>query len=181
MLRKEINIQIADSVRQYIATMKHAEFATEVEAKLKQASRLLPGQPAFDIEMKDVNGKVCHLSDLKGKVLYVDLWATWCGPCCAESPHFESLSKEYQGKDIVFVPISTDTNKKAWLDYIKMHKKELTQYNTVDPNIRSQWGVLYIPRFLVIGKDFKIINAYAPVPSDKANIKALLDTALAQN
>lgn len=62
-----------------------------------------------------------------------------------------------------------------------MHKKELTQYNTVDPNIRSQWGVLYIPRFLVIGKDFKIINAYAPVPSDKANIKALLDAALAQN
>lgn len=181
ILRKEINTQVADSVRQYIATMKHAEFATEVEAKLKQASRLLPGQPAFDIEMKDVNGKVCHLSDLKGKVLYVDLWATWCGPCCAESPHFESLSKEYQGKDIVFVPISTDTNKKAWLDYIKMHKKELTQYNTVDPNIRSQWGVLYIPRFLVIGKDFKIINAYAPVPSDKANIKALLDAALAQN
>lgn len=43
-----------------------------------------------------------HLADFKGKVIYIDLWATWCGPCIQESPAFEALGKKYVGKDIVF-------------------------------------------------------------------------------
>lgn len=177
LIRSEVNSNIVDSVKNYIATLQNEDFAIELNNKLEQASRLLKGQPAFDVEMEDVDGNVHHLSDLKGKVLYVDFWATWCGPCCEESPYFESLSKKYADKDIVFVPISTDKSKKAWLGYLKAHKKELKQYNTTDPNIRDQWGIFYIPRFILIDKDFKIVNAYAPRPSSE-EIIPLIDSVL---
>ncbi len=179
-LNSEITPQLVDSVEQYASTMKNAEFKAEVKAKLAQSGKLLPGRPAFDIEMKDATGNTLHLSDLKGKVLYVDLWATWCGPCKQESPYFEQLAEEYAGKAITFVPISTDTNKKAWQAYLTHNKKSLKQYNSVDPALSAQWEIYYIPRFLLIDKDFNIVDAYAPRPSEKEKIKTLIDNLLAQ-
>ena len=87
------------------------------------------------------------------------------------------MSKEYAGKDIVFIPISTDTNHKAWLNYLNAHAKELKQYNCVDPKLHSEWAIFYIPRFVLIGKDFNIVDAYAPRPSEAA-AKTLIDSLL---
>lgn len=177
-LNSQVTVQLADSVTAYAATMKDPAFKAEVTAKLEQSSKLLPGHPAFDIEMKDAEGNSFHLSDLKGNVLYVDLWATWCGPCKQESPYFEELAQAYTGKAVTFVPVSTDTNKKAWLSYLAREKKSLKQYNSVDTALRTQWEIHYIPRFLLIDKNFNIVDAYAPRPSEKEKITALLDSLL---
>lgn len=180
LLREKTTPELLDSVKTFMNTQKYADFKTELQDKANQVSKLLPGQPAFDFTLDDVNGQQHKLSDFKGKVIYIDLWATWCGPCIQESPHFEALSKEYQGKNIVFVPISTDTNRKAWLSFLKMHKKELTQYHTTDQVISKDWGVFYIPRFILIDKQFKIADAYAPLPSSGEEIKKALDKELSK-
>lgn len=176
-LRNEASEQTVNEAKAFLQTVKNADFATEIEGKIIQASKLLPGQPAIDFEMLDVEGNVKHLADFKGKVIYIDLWATWCGPCIQESPAFEALGKKYVGKDIVFLPVSTDTTTKPWLRYLDGHKKELTQYHSNDVALKESWAIMYIPRFILIDKDFNIVNAYAPRPSSE-EIGTLIDSVL---
>lgn len=176
-LREKVNPKNVEAARKFVAESRNKDIASEVKHKVDQAGKLVEGQPAFDIVMEDVAGNAKRLSDFRGKVIYVDLWATWCGPCIQESPAFEALSKKYEGKDIVFVPISRDTRESDWKAYLENHHKELTQYNSQDLALKEDWCVMYIPRFIVIDKDFKIVDAYAPRPSEEA-IVPLLDSLL---
>ncbi|MDR0505710.1 MAG: TlpA family protein disulfide reductase [Dysgonamonadaceae bacterium] len=149
----------------------------ELSIKIDKAQTLQPGQPAFDFAFADTLGQIKHLSDFKGKLVYIDFWATWCGPCIAESPHYESLAEQLADKDIVFLPISVDNTAEVWLKYLGKHEKKLTQYHTSDPDFRTNWNIKFIPRFILIDREQKIINAYAPRPSEaetKELLKALL-------
>lgn len=177
ILRGRTDRNTIDSIQVFADNLTNKEFAVELQAKIKQAQKLAKGSPAIDITFADVEGNTHRLSEFKGKILYLDFWATWCGPCKQESPYFEKMSKEYAGKDIVFIPISTDTNHKAWLNYLNAHAKELKQYNCVDPKLHSEWAIFYIPRFVLIDKDFNIVDAYAPRPSEAA-AKTLIDSLL---
>lgn len=176
-LRHEVDENTLNAIKAFTDSLQNHDFATELQAKTAQATRLLKGQPAIDIEFTDIDGQSHRLSDFKGKAIYLDFWATWCGPCIQESPYFEKLASKFTGKDIVFIPISTDTNREAWLQYLKAHKKALTQYNCIDEKLDSGWSILYIPRFVLIDRDFNIANAYAPRPSEpeaEAQINELL-------
>lgn len=177
ILRGRTDRNTIDSIQVFADNLTNKEFAVELQAKIKQAQKLAKGSPAIDITFADVEGNTHRLSEFKGKILYLDFWATWCGPCKQESPYFEKMSKEYAGKDIVFIPISTDTNHKAWLNYLNAHAKELKQYNCIDPKLHSEWAIFYIPRFVLIDKDFNIVDAYAPRPSEAA-AKTLIDSLL---
>ena len=122
-----------------------------------------------------IYGKKGKLSDYKGKVLYVDFWATWCMPCLGEMPYFNELSKQFP--NIQFVGISLDDNTEVWLNKLKGdadHGKVLELFST-DPLVRTGWDITGIPRFLLIDKDFKIISASAPRPSEKDVIIPLLE------
>lgn len=176
-LRGKISEELFNEVNTFIGTMKQPELVTEIKAKVEQATKLMKGRPAIDFEMTDVDGNVHKLSEFKGKILFLDFWATWCGPCVYESPFFEKLAKEFEGKDILFIPISTDNNRKDWLSFISAHKKELPQYNSVDEKIYSEWAIHSIPRFILIDKDFNIIDAYASNPSQEET-KELLKSLL---
>ena len=92
-LRQEVTAESLAEMKSFADNLQYKDFAVELDGMIIKASRLLKGQPAIDFELTDTAGVVRRLSDFKGKVLYVDFWATWCGPCIQESPHFESLSK----------------------------------------------------------------------------------------
>ena len=174
-LRHTLNQEMIEENRAYIDQMKQTDFARELELKVNQAARLLPGQPAPDFVMTDPEGNERKLSDFQGKVIYIDLWATWCGPCIQESPAFTDLSGKYP--DILFLQISRDEQKQAWLSYIARKNSSLPQYNSVDLQLVEGWQLFYIPRFILIGKDFKIIDAYAPRPSSE-EISGVLEQCL---
>lgn len=176
-LRGEASKEVIDEVSTFAQNIQNKDFKTEVVSKIEQVGKLLPGQPAPDIEIEDVKGNKQMLSDFKGKVIYLDLWATWCGPCIQESPAFEALSKKYTGKDIIFLPVSTDTDTPKWLNYLDEHHKDLTQYHSTDKALKTEWAIFYIPRFILIDKNFTIINAYAPKPSSE-EITPIIDAVL---
>lgn len=177
-LRKDITPETANEVTQFTKALENKDFAEEIDRKISQASKLFSGQPAIDFELADTHGNIKHLSDFKGKIIYVDLWATWCGPCIEESPYFESLAGEFNPEEVAFIPISTDRDKKTWLDYLSEKNRNLAQFHSTDRALQEGWNLRFIPRFLLIDKDFKIVNAHASPPSSdetKLAINQLLE------
>ena len=140
------------------------------------------GQPSFDFGGKDVNGKASKLSDYKGNLVYVDVWATWCGPCKAEIPALKKLEKKYHGKPITFLSISLDKQKdlEKWKTFVK--EKELKGVQLIADDafnspVAKAYGINGIPRFMLFDKEGNIISTDAPRPSDK-KVEVLLNKHL---
>ena len=158
------------------------ELCSKTESTIQKAHELKAqyypvrvGEMAPDFEMEDEFGKMVKLSDFRGKMVFIDVWATWCMPCLGEMPYFNELSKQFP--NIQFVGISLDDNTEVWLNKLKGdadHGKVLELFST-DPLVRTGWDITGIPRFLLIDKDFKIISASAPRPSEKDVIVPLLE------
>ncbi len=142
-------------IKQYVAS--EIAFSTEMKKII--------GKPAVDFEGVDLKGKKTKLSDYKGKIIVVDFWATWCGPCKAEFPAYKELEKKY-GKDVYFVSVGTYCKEKEWN---KMASDEGFEHNIyLSKEAEKQiaaYQVKYIPRYLVIDENFTLIDANAPRPS----------------
>ena len=144
--------------------------------KLTAAKLVGTPSPSFDFE--NHKGGKTSLESLKGKYVYIDVWATWCGPCRAEIPHLKKTEEAYHGKNIEFVSISVDTDKdhEKWQKFVA--NKELGGVQLfADKNWNSDfikaYGINAIPRFILIGPNGEIINADAPRPSSPELVKTL--------
>ena len=184
-LKQHATSELIKEAKEYTQKMTDVDYRKHLLNSIGKAEMYIPGKPAFDVEMENAEGQIMHLSDFTGKVIYIDFWATWCGPCIMESPFFEALAQKYEGKDIVFIPISIDENKKNWQTYVAGKNSPLPHMlltpQEVDRNTtrREAWDIGAVPRFAIIDKDFKFIDYFAPRPSDKG-IEAILNNALAQ-
>lgn len=154
-------------------SLKNKDFSEAFLGRLERRAKLMEGRSAIDLDIMTPDGKKGKLSDYKGKVMYVDFWATWCGPCMGEMPHFNELSSKYPG--IQFIGISVDENEKAWKSRINDgdHGKVL-ELLCHDSRTKTGWDITGIPRFLLIDENFNIISADAPRPSEKDVIAPLL-------
>ncbi|NLP57532.1 TlpA disulfide reductase family protein [Lutibacter sp. B1] len=126
--------------------------------------------PIFE-NYENFKGGKTSLSDLKGKYVYIDVWATWCAPCKAEIPYLKELESEFNGKNIEFVSISVDKDNayETWKQMVK--EKELKGVQLfADNNFESDFIVAYginaIPRFILLDPDGKIVDADVYRPSD---------------
>ena len=164
--------------RRYIELSDYVK--TKVEAYESKIRSTGPGSPGFDFTYKDVNGKDVSFADLRGKVVYIDVWATWCSPCKQEIPFLKKLEKQYRGKDIQFVSISMDKPKQheKWKKFVKDNKLtgiQLFADNAFDSKLAKNYKINSIPRFLLFDKEGLIVDADAKRPSDPALKKILND------
>jgi thiol-disulfide isomerase/thioredoxin len=142
------------------------------EAMHETLTRLGKGKasPIF-ANYENFKGGKTSLADLKGKYVYIDVWATWCAPCKAEIPALQALEKEYIGKNIQFVSISVDKPEayETWKKMVVSEKLGGIQLYA-DKNFESQfildYGINAIPRFILIDGAGNIVDADAPRPSD---------------
>ena len=140
------------------------------------------GKPSPQFDYENYKGGKSKLSDFKGKYVYIDNWATWCGPCRAEIPYLQKIEEKYHGKNIEFVSISIDEmkNHDKWKKFVDEKKLGGVQL-MADKDWRSDFVVAYginsIPRFILIGPDGNVIDADAKRPSDPA-LTAQLDELL---
>lgn len=150
----------------------------QYEQLLRRISVNKEGEDWIDFTYPDVTGKMHSLSDYKGKVVVVDVWATWCMPCKAELPHLEALEKDMRGKDVVFISLSIDTEKEKWAQFIKekaLGGVQLITYNK--GTIVDDYAVDAVPRFMVFSKQGKTVSTNAPRPSEPA-LKEMIEKAM---
>ena len=109
------------------------------------------GKPAPEFVSKGLDDKPAKLSDLKGKVVVLDLWATWCGPCRAMIPHERELVAKLAGKPFAFVSVSADDKKEALTDFLKDTPMPWTHWweGGNGPNLKA-WQVRAFPTLYVI-------------------------------
>ena len=164
--------EMNNTYKKYFTLPEQIERAKAAEVKLVETKT---GVPAFKFSYADSNAKKTSLTDLKGKVVLIDMWATWCGPCRSEEPHWEKLNEEFKGKPVAFVGVSVDQDKPKWEAYIKEKNLKGIQLHAGPGNeLSNAYKVNGIPRYILIDKSGNLITADSPRPSDP-KLKALLE------
>ena len=125
-----------------------------------------------DLILEDADGTITDFSSVlhnnEGKILYVDFWASWCGPCRTQTPYSKKLIEQFAQEDITFVFISADSDNKAWLKAIQEEGMKESSYRILNPDSKFLQDIKlrYIPRYLFFNRDGHLLNENAPRPSD---------------
>lgn len=148
-------------------------------AQIENALTLGEGVEAPEIEFEDIDGKKFNLSAFRGKPLYIDLWASWCRPCCAEIPYLAKLV-DILGADpeIVCISISIDENRDDWTAKLSEGDEKWPQFIATAEGQRAiseDYGVSGIPRFLLLDAEGRIVSVNAPRPSSQNICETLIE------
>ena len=132
------------------------------------------GRPSPIFKGVDINGKEMSLRDFRGKYIYIDMWATWCGPCQKELPYLTKLEEKYKGRNIVFVGLSIDQDKAKWEARVKSGALGGTQlYIGKGTKFQSDYRISGIPRFILLDPNGRIVNPDMSRPSSENTEKIL--------
>lgn len=158
----------------YNERVKDGKRKTAFFQSYNQYSRLEKGKSAPDFSLLDIKGNRLSLSDWQGNYVYIDVWATWCGPCCRELPAFHKLKEQFKDRPIRFVSISIDADEVAWRTKIEKDGWDGIQLHVnKGDTFREDYKISLIPRFILIDPEGKIINANMSRPSESGTIKML--------
>ena len=176
-----------DSLRQvyrarYPDVVKNQVYLDEFMMIADARDRIEIGKLAPSFNYPDINGRLVSLESFRGKVVYVDVWATWCSPCKGEIPHLKKLEEELNNEDIVFVSVSIDRekDKEAWKNMVK--EKELGGYQLYasgdwESKIAKDYVIRGIPYFIIIDKEGELVEVNASRPSNPKTKEKLLKLA----
>jgi thiol-disulfide isomerase/thioredoxin len=107
--------------------------------------------PAFTVTALD--GSKFNLDEMGGRVVLIDFWATWCGPCKAELPHMKKIAKEFVGQPLIIISVSWDSDAAKWKDFIDKNEMTWVQYRDADHSLSNTFAVQAIPHYFTIDSD----------------------------
>lgn len=169
------------SFKQYNSDSAAARY---LRAELQKAPALAAGLPAPAFTLTDQAGKRVSLADLRGKVVYLDFWGTWCAPCMVEmTEHSHALKKKFEGRDVAFVYISVNDAEAKWQKVLA--DKQLVSPNSVhlrspDNEVSTAYQVPGYPTYWLIDRAGLIVDMQAPRPSAGARTVAAIEEVLAR-
>ena len=155
----------------YVTSPRLNEIFKKACAKWDKAAT---GRPSPMFKGVDVNGKEMTLRDFRGKYIYIDMWATWCGPCQKELPFLKKLEEKFKGRNIVFVGLSIDQDKAKWAARVKSGALSGTQLHIgKGSKFQSDYRISGIPRFILLDPNGRIVNPDMTRPSSEDTEKIL--------
>lgn len=148
--------------------VKKEAYVAVIKEQYDKLKLLEIGAPSPKFAFKDRNDKLVHLDDLKGNLVYVDIWATWCGPCLKEIPALKKLQDTLVGQDIIFVSICKEDTKERWIQALEKYRLEGIQLfaEEGDDKFFDDYSNTGYPHFILIGKQGEIISPDARRPGD---------------
>lgn len=163
-------VYVKESYEKFMKENESPKYAQKLKKLKDKWESISTGKVVPDFTFTNMDGKEVKLSDLKGNLVYVDIWATWCGPCIAEHPHWEALKKEFEDKPVAFLKVSIDDSRDSWEKMVKAKKMEGLQWfaeNAWKSDLTQHFMVNAIPRFLLLDEEGKVIDPSAERPSGK--------------
>jgi len=155
----------------YMQKARRADYRKQVEEIFRNLVSYTNSSQAPEFSFRDINGNRVSLKSLRGKYVYIDVWATWCGPCKAEIPHLQKMEKQFHGRNIAFVSISVDQQKDfpKWEQYVKENNLggiQLIADNAFESDFVKKMNISAIPRFILIDPEGKLVAVDALRPSN---------------
>ena len=130
-------------------------------SSFESARALEAGQAAPEIQLKDLAGKQVTLSSLKGKVVVVDFWASWCGPCKQSMPFLERLSKSHKDKGLVVLGVNIDNDIKSAAKFLSEVPVSFLVVNDADKKVAKAYAPPTMPSSYIIDRQGRIRNVHA--------------------
>ena len=140
----------------FVESNPFPEYTEALQAKLNKLSMLQTGQPAPDFTLNDLDGQPVSLSQFKGKVVLLDFWASWCGPCIADLGTLRKIKEQVAAQPVVFLNVSLDANEAAWKQAIAKH--EIKGVHVRSEQVAQAYNVSGIPRYYLVDPQGLIVE-----------------------
>lgn len=163
LVEKRVNPNIVEFGERYIARFgkDDPQIAANIADQVGQFKASMLGVSAPEIVQADTSGKMIPLSSLRGKIVMIDFWASWCGPCRRENPFVVSMYEKYKAKGFDIYSVSLDDDRTRWINAIKTDKLMWTNHVSDLKGWTNQaaqlYGVTSIPKTVLLDRDGKII------------------------
>ena len=178
MQMRDLSYEHLDSIYNALApNVQESPFMVDVREELAARKRVQPGMPAPDFTLQTPDGGTLSLSDLRGKYVILDFWASWCAPCRAAFPAMKEIYAQYKDKGLEILGISNDSRREDWLRALE--QDQLPWKSVVDEfpaegfgtaRVISMYAVSYLPTLILIDPDGKIVGTLDGEPAVKAKL-----------
>jgi thiol-disulfide isomerase/thioredoxin len=169
-----------ERMQQFKDAALQSYYYRQLEQKLVALSNQVEGATAEDFKLMQPNGNVFSLSSLRGKYVLLDFWASWCGPCRKEIPHWKTVYRQYQQRGFEIVAISVDRNYKDWRKALKQEQMPWIQVVDSFPSpgqsgyVSDLFGIRLIPHYILLDKDGKVLLGTGNSEAIREKIRSLI-------
>ena len=160
----------------FVESNPFPEYTEALQAEMNKTLVLQPGQPAPDFTLHDPDGQPVSLSQFKGKVVLMDFWASWCGPCIGDLETLRKIKERVAAQPIVFLNVSLDANEAAWKRAIAKHQIQGVHVRS-DGQVTQAYNVFVIPRYYLVDPQGLIVEDRLGV-SDVDEVVAKIEKSL---
>ncbi|MBK3518199.1 TlpA family protein disulfide reductase [Carboxylicivirga marina] len=165
-----------DFYKYYRETVTKKAFLDEFNTKFDELNKIQKGRVCPDFKYIDVNGEQRSFEEFKGKYIYIDLWATWCGKCVAQFPYLKELKEKYKNNNIAFVGLNNDRTHAIMINYMKENNMHGEQwYLGQNTEFYDFFNIVGQPRFILLDREGKIYDSYMPRADQMDQITSYFD------